>query len=558
MTGITSSTNFPTQSPLQANPGGGTDAFVAKLNDTGTGLVYSTYLGGSGQDKGQGIAVDGAGNAYVTGSTPSTNFPTANALQPTLGGGYDGFVAELNPTGSAFVYSTYLGGSSNDGARAIAVDGSGNAYVTGQTGSTNFGTTVGALQTTRRGYTDAFITKLSVGGTGLAYSTYLGGSDGGKGTGDVGTGIGVFTDSFGNTFAYVTGATESTDFPTTPSAYQTVNAGGVSDAFVAKLNTLGSALVYSTYLGGSGDDNYIGLMGAIAVDSAGNAYVTGETRSANFPVVNALQPTYAGGGADAFVAEFNAAGSVVYSTYFGGNVGSVGAGSGGDTGNGIAVDSGGIAYVTGATSSRDFPTMNALQATFGAGRKSHTSDAFVTKIAPSAPLMAASNAPAMHKATATPLTTPQVQPLLDEAIQRWLGAGADVSILRAVNVQFADLPGTTLGLASGNTITLDNNAASWGWFVDSTPGDDSDFLRPGNQGEMNRMDLLSVVMHELGHLLCHNHQEDGVMAETLAAGVRSTHAEEEHDAVLGTLDGQMATWLPDPVESGDARAKRRR
>ena len=242
-----------------------------------------------------------------------------------------------------------------------------------------------------------------------------------------------------------------------------------------------------------------------------------------------------------------------YSTYLGGSYG--------EESYGLALDAAkGDVYVTGFTTSSDFPTKNAFQGTFNGDRnnRSHTTDAYMTKISIGAALMAASSAPAMDKATAIPPTAPQVQPLLDEAIQRWLGAGADVSSLHAVNVQFADLPGTTLGLASGNTITLDNNAASWGWFVDSTPSDDSDFLRPGNQGEMNRIDLLSVVMHELGHLLCHNHEEDGVMAETLAAGVRSTHAEEEHDAVLGTLDGQMAAWLPDPVESGDARAKRRR
>jgi hypothetical protein len=206
---------------LQPAKGGGSDAFVAKLNAAGSALVYSTYLGGSGDEGGNGIAVDGAGNAYITGFTSSTDFPMANPLQPAYGGGTDAFVAKLNAAGSALVYSTYLGGSGGEHGSGIAVDAASNAYITG--------------------------------------------------------------------------TTSSTDFPMA-NPLQPAHGGG-TDAFVAKLNAAGSALVYSTYLGGSGDDNGIG----IAVDSAGNAYVTGNTSSTNFPTANALQPVY-GGGWDAFIA----------------------------------------------------------------------------------------------------------------------------------------------------------------------------------------------------------------------------------------------------------------
>jgi hypothetical protein len=259
---------------------------VAKLNAAGSALVYATYLGGSNPDSGTGIAVDAAGNAYVTGYTGSTNFPTTNPLQPANKGFQNAFVAKLNAAGSALVYATYLGGSGTDAGQGIAVDAAGNAYVTGQTTSTDF-PTANALQPANGGGADAFVAKLNAAGTALAYSTYLGGS-----ADDSGDGIAV--DSQGN--AYVTGATTSTNFPTANPLQPAY--GGNSDAFVAKLNAMGSALVYATYLGGSGDDVGQG----IAVDSQGNAYVTGYTGSTNFPTANTLQPAN-GGGQDAFLAK---------------------------------------------------------------------------------------------------------------------------------------------------------------------------------------------------------------------------------------------------------------
>jgi len=325
-------------------------------------LAYSTYLGGSSTDLGQGIAVDAAGHAYITGETSSTNFPTTSgALQTAPGGFRDAFVTKLNPAGAALVYSTYLGGSGTDVGRAIAVDGAGNAYVTGHTASPNFPTTPGASQTTLAGFRDAFVTKLNPAGSALVYSTYLGGSNSDEG-------VGIAVDSTGS--AYVTGDTVSPNFPTTPGAFQTtLGRPFASNAFVTKLNPAGSALVYSTYLGGTGGDSGLG----IAVDSTGNAYVTGETSSPNFPTTpGALQATLGASFAtNAFVTKLNPAGSdLVYSTYLGGNDF--------DRGLGIAVDSTGHAYVTGETSSPNFPTTSgALQTTLG-----RFADAFVTQLDP--------------------------------------------------------------------------------------------------------------------------------------------------------------------------------
>jgi hypothetical protein len=286
VTGDTNSTNFPTANPLQAANGGGDDAFVAKVNAAGSALVYSTYLGGSGWEFGQGIGVDTFGNAYVTGLTQSTNFPTANPLQAAFGGGTDAFVAKVNAAGSALVYSTYLGGSAGDVGDGIAMDASGNAYVTGYTFSANF-PTANPLQAANGGSSDAFVAKLNAAGSALVYSTYLGGSGDDEG-------VGIAVDASGN--AYVMGDTTSTNFPTA-NPLQAASGGGY-DAFVAKVNAAGSALVYSTYLGGLGDDFGLG----IAVDASGNAYVTGFTYSTNFPTANPLQAAN-GGGSDAFVAK---------------------------------------------------------------------------------------------------------------------------------------------------------------------------------------------------------------------------------------------------------------
>ncbi len=325
-------------------------------------LDYSTYLGGTNNDYGTGIAVDASGSAYVTGYTSSTDFPTfptPGAYQPANAGPgtYDAFVSKLKPDGSALVYSTYLGGGNADQGQGIAVDTAGSAYVTGYTSSGDFPTTTGARQTANAGYSDAFVSKLKPDGSALVYSTYLGGN--GQ---DIGYGIAV--DTAGS--AYVTGDTFSTDLPTTAGAYQTANSGS-RDAFVSKLKPDGSGLVYSTYLGGTGTD----YGNAIAIDSAGSTYVTGYAGSTDFPITAGAYQTASAGGVDAFVSKLKPDGSgLVYSTYLGG--------TDRDVGSGIAVDGAGSAYVTGSTSSTGFPTSAGAYQTSNAGG----SNAFVSKLKP--------------------------------------------------------------------------------------------------------------------------------------------------------------------------------
>jgi hypothetical protein len=361
VTGGTSSTNFPVVGPIQSAFGGGPhDAFVTKLNATGSVLVYSTYLGGSGDDGGMGIALDSADNAYVTGNTSSPNFPTASPIQAALGGPADAFVAKLNAAGSALIYSTYLGGSGDDGGVGIAADSLGNAYLIGITSSTNFPTASPIQPAFGGGNYDAFVAKLNAAGSALVYSTYLGGNDT-----DFGDSIAV--DSSGN--AYVAGNTVSTNFPIV-NPFQPTN-HGFSDAFVAKLNPAGSALVYSTYLGGAGDE----FGWHIAVDSAGNAYLVGSTKSANFPLASPLQASYGPAiVANVYLTELNPLGSaLIYSTYLGGSLA-----TDFNSGAGIAVDAAGNAYVTGVTTSIEFPTVNALQPQNGGA----VPNAFVAKISP--------------------------------------------------------------------------------------------------------------------------------------------------------------------------------
>jgi len=326
-------------------------------------LTYSTYLGGSGGDGGNSIAVDSSGNAYVTGQTSSVDFPTAGPLQASLNGFTNAFVSKLNPTGTALIYSTYLGGSGNDWGYGIAVDSTGSVYLAGVTSSTDF-PTVNPFQASNNSLATAtgFVAKLNSSGSALDYSTYLGGSG-------FGWSSGIAVDSSGN--AYLIGYTQSTDFPTVNPLQASNKSPGSGNGFVAKLNPSGSALIYSTYLGGSGGDSASG----IALDSAGNAYVTGYSQSADFPTVNPLQATL-NGFSDAFVAELNPAGSaLVYSTFLGG--------SGADTGTAIAVDSSGNAYVTGYTGSTNFPTVNPLQTTNKAAAAGNgNTTAFVAELNP--------------------------------------------------------------------------------------------------------------------------------------------------------------------------------
>jgi hypothetical protein len=408
VTGTTASTNFPTLNALQSGKGGSFDAFVTKLTSAGV-LSYSTYLGGStiagccgtAEQEGLAIAVDGNSNAYITGYTGATNFPTLNATQGSNAGGFDAFVTKLTSSG-ALSYSTYLGGSFNDKGYAIAVDGSGNMYVAGFTGSLIFPGASGQQNT------QGFVTKLSSSGS-ISFSKYVTGEAlgvavdgssniyitgntqqnnsgaaedvyatkltssgsvsysvtfGASSANDVGEAIAV--DANGN--AYITGFTESNRFPTTENAAQATSPtpnqdqnGSTFHAFVTKLTSSGTTS-WSTYLGGTGQDFGIG----ITLDAGDNVYVTGATGSSNFPTLDPLQSSNAGA-SDAFVTRYTSSGVVSFSTYFGG--------SSHDNASGIAVDGSGHIYVTGFTGSDNFPTQNAAQ-----GSRAGGNDAFVTKL----------------------------------------------------------------------------------------------------------------------------------------------------------------------------------
>jgi len=300
--------------------------------DTPGDLLYATFLGGGGNDSGRGIAVDGAGAAYVTGETWSSDFPTTpGAFDPTYNGGqFDTFVAKMNAAGSGLIYAAFLGGGQGDSGSGIAVDRAGAAYVTGATSSSDFPTTAGAFDRTPNGGADAFVVKVNVAGSGLVYATFLGGSVWDEG-------YGIVVDRTGA--AYVTGGTDSSDFPTTPGAFDQTYSGDC-DAFVVKLNAAGSGLVYAAFLGGRAPDEGNG----IAVDGTGAAYVTGDTWSAYFPG----DFGWYGEDLDGFVVGVNAAGSgLVYcirlSWWWGGHV------PNGDSGRAIAVDGSGAAYIAGFT-----------------------------------------------------------------------------------------------------------------------------------------------------------------------------------------------------------------
>ena len=289
VTGWTESSNFPVEGWPYTELKGVRDAFVAKVKSDGTGLVYSGFLGGSGGDYGQSIAVDSNGNAYVTGSTESSDdFPVKEGPYTSHNGKFDAFVVKSDGTG--LVYSGFLGGSENDEGRGIAIDSSGNAYVTGGTFSSDFPVKEGP-DTSHNGNWDAFVAKVDASGKNLVYSGFLGGSD-------MDEGLGIAVDSFGN--AYVTGYTFSSAFPTKEGPDTSYNDGG--DAFVAKVKSDGTGLVYSGFLGGSGSDRGWG----IAVDSFGNAYITGDTWSSDFPAIVGPDLDFNGGYYDAFVAKVGA------------------------------------------------------------------------------------------------------------------------------------------------------------------------------------------------------------------------------------------------------------
>ena len=337
--GTTTSSDFPaTFGSFMPTSGGMYDAFVVKLNAAGTILLWATYLGGSGSENGFDIALDLAGNVYACGYTMSPDFPvTPGAFQTVFVGGpnSDGFVAKLNPSGSALTYATFLGGNQQDDASSIVVDAAGDAYVTGDTYSSAFPTTPGALDRTLGGTVDAFVVELDPAGNAMLYGTFLGGS--GR---DVGGTLAL--DAYG--YLYVAGRTESPDFPITPGAYDDTLAG-VSDVFLLKLNMSSGNLEYSTYIGGSaGDDG-----GYVGIDATGYAFVGGSTNSTDFPVTSDAVSKTLGGAYDGFVVSLSPSGGrLLFGSYLGG--------SGFDDDRHLSVDAVGNVYIVGTTYSDDFPT----------------------------------------------------------------------------------------------------------------------------------------------------------------------------------------------------------
>jgi hypothetical protein len=337
VTGLTSSSDFPVQNAVQSDFQGDHDCFITKLSATGDTLVYSTYVGGTGIDTGYSIYVDETGNAYVTGRTQSSNFPTVNAVDETFNGIADCFVLKLSQSGDVLEYSSFIGGSMNDVGHAIVVDSMGSAYVAGDTASTDFPTQSAYDSIFNGDATDCFVTKLSPDGGSLNYSTYIGGIEADQA-------YAIAVDELGQ--AYIAGQSSSNDFPTV-NAYSVYQASW--DCFVSKLSQGGNSLLYSTMVGGSSVD----YARAITLNTSGSVLVTGYTSSTDFPTVNAFDST-ASVGTDGLVFELSPAGDELeYSSYFGGNDN--------DYCWDIATDSSGSIIIAGSSSSTNLPLSNALE-----------------------------------------------------------------------------------------------------------------------------------------------------------------------------------------------------
>ncbi len=332
--GTTRSNDFPTTNTSHIG-GGNSDCFIVKLNPSGNELLYSTEIGGTGQDTTGSMVIDSTGIIYVAGETNSENFPTVNAYNATYSGDGDCFVFKLDPETDILHYSTYLGGHDDENANSIAIDDSGNAYITGQTSSNDF-PTVNAYNNTLGGFMDCFVTKFDSSGSFLVFSTLVGGNDG-----EVGSAIAVDATEA----VYVAGSTSSLNFPTI-GGYDTTP-GEEDDCFVFKINPAGDSLVYSTLVGGDGYE----YVSDLSIDSSGQVYVVGQTMSDNFPIANAWYDEYRTN-EDGFMFELSAEGKyLIHSTYVGGQCH--------DECNSVAVDSSGNVYVTGGTDSIDFTTLNA-------------------------------------------------------------------------------------------------------------------------------------------------------------------------------------------------------
>jgi hypothetical protein len=350
--GHTTSADFPLVHPLQSTLRGSSDTWVAKLDPSGS-IVYSTYYGGSSFENGDALALGPGGEVYISGATGSTDLPGINGVQRVHAGGFsDGFVATIAADGASVQYATYLGGSGSDELNSLAVGADGHLYIAGYTSSPDFPVVSAFQPEFGGGFTDGLVAKLSPGGTGVVFSSYLGGVD-------RDAAIGLAVDAEGA--IYLTGNTSSYNFPTR-NAYKPYNYSSYSDAFVTKLQPDGTALMFSTFFGGQGDDGALD----VSVDAAGQIHVVGQTASYDFPLVGAVQEQVLG--FDAFAAQLSADGStVIRSTPIGG--------AGFDTADAVAFSPSGDVWVVGRTDSEDFPVLNAFQSWHGG-----STDAFVTRL----------------------------------------------------------------------------------------------------------------------------------------------------------------------------------
>lgn len=505
------------------------DAFLVKLDSaTGTTTWFRTF-GGSGDDRVNDVAIN-SGQIYSAGmfsNTADLN-PGAGTFSLAAAGtgkvrSSDGFVQQLDANGN-FVRAWQLGGTSGDLVNSLQVDNSGVSVLGTFSGTADFQPGSGVSNLTSIRTSDAFLARYSIDGinVNLQFARVIA-SDG----------------------PYASLASNG------DSLIVTGELNG--DALVSSYDKMGGSIQWTHTFGQSGTAESA-LPRAAVEPVSGEIYVAGV-----FYGTLDFTPGIAGdeltsvGDRDSVLVKYDRYGAFLNAWRFGG--------PGRDGGTRPAGVVGDTVYVTGliAQGTCDFPSGDILTVTSG------FQDLYVTAIVDAAaPLHA--DAVGLNKSS-TRLSATEVASLLPTALARWQAAGVDTSLFSALNIRIGNLGGTTLGLASGNTIWLDDNAAGWGWFVDSTPGNDSEFVLPGNQGERNRMDLLTVVMHELGHLLGHGHDEEGVMAETLAAGVRRTGP--EHDAVAPAdqvfgqsgdhrADGWLGAWLNEQFDSAHGRAKRRR
>jgi hypothetical protein len=428
--GNTQSASFP--STVTLGPGGGQDAFVAALDST-TGAAtgtnhYVTRIGGTNTDIAEAIAVDSSGDAYIGGETISADFPPVSALQTSLDAGDDGFIAKLNPAGSALLFSTFWGGNNVDVITSVALDNSNNVYVGGITSSTDFHTTSGVLQTSGKGGGDSFVSEIKSDGSAVVYSTYLSGS----GDDQV---LGIAVDSAGD--VYVTGSTTSSDFPTANAVQSSLGGSTATNAFVTKLNPGATALLFSTYYGGALDDRATG----IALDALGDAYITGGATSPTFPVVNSFQSALSGT-ADAFVTEFSNTGSVVYSSFYGGTgVENFFPGTSTALG-GIAADANGNAYFAGntnTTTAPPFPIVGGVQPLYGGP----LADGFIAKVGP---------APADFSVAVSPSSTSVSSGSTSSAITVTVSS-VNSSFGQAVNLSCGGLPAKAVCHFSAASVT---------------------------------------------------------------------------------------------------------